>query len=73
MPIVMQQKRTRLFLARSALGWRQHDLAARAKIHTPDFNRIERGVENPSQAVALRLGEALGLPAHFLFPDIFEE
>src|SRR3954449_7987432 len=55
-------------LARTALGWKQQDLAARSGYSQPTISRLERGVGRAVRdtAILTDLANTLGLPAEML-------
>lgn len=57
----------RLRSLRSARGWSQAGLAARAEVSRQSINAIETGRYDPSLPLAFRLAELFGLPIEEVF------
>ena len=52
---------TRLAEARTARGWTQTHLAARAKLSRPYINRLEAARQDPALTMVIRLARVLGV------------
>ena len=59
----------RMKAARTAAGLTQEQLAARIGVKKPTYNGYEKGNSEPSMGTLVRLLDALGVDANYLFQD----
>ncbi|HEX9944274.1 MAG TPA: helix-turn-helix transcriptional regulator [Thermoanaerobaculia bacterium] len=61
---------TRIRDVRNALGFQQHELAARAGLRRDQLSKFEHGVQPPTVQALCRLAVAFGLPVDALLPEL---
>lgn len=58
---------SRIRALRKAKGWTQEELGKQAETSYKFLGEIERGVQNPSFSILVKISDALGVPLYELF------